>query len=152
MSTLTLEVTPGQAEDRSVPAGAGARRASDCPGGGKSSNPEVVPVAKRRRHSDKYKLKVLAEIDANPGKTGIILRREGLYSSYLSKWREWRDKMSSGKKPTSENKQLHNELAKLRRKNARLELKLQKAEGLMELQKKASERLELMSKSESDDS
>ena len=54
--------------------------------------------------------------------------------------------MSTRKKPTSENKQLHNELAKAKRENARLTLKLQKAEGLIELQKKTSEILELMSR------
>jgi len=49
------------------------------------------------------------------------------------------------KKPTSENKQMHNEMAKLKRENARLTLELQKAEGIIELQKKASELLTLMS-------
>ena len=145
MSTLTLEATPGVAEDRSVPAPAGARRESASPGLGRATDPEVVPVAKRRQHSAKYKLKILAEIDATPGKTGLILRREGLYSSYLAKWRQWRDEVSMQKKPTSENKQMHNEMAKLKRENARLTLELQKAEGIIELQKKASELLTLMS-------
>ena len=136
MSTLTLERTPGLAEDRRVPAGAGARRESASPGVGRVAEPEVAPVAKRRYHSTKYKLRVLAEIDANPGKAGVILRREGLYSSYLSKWRKERDEMNTKKKPVSANKQLHNELAKKDREIKRLELKLQKAEGIIELQKK----------------
>lgn len=148
MSILTQEATPGLAEDRSVPASAGARRESDSPGVGRAADPEVVPVAKRRRHSERYKLKIMAEIEASPGKTGIILRREGLYSSYLAKWRLWRDGMSAEKKPTSANKQTHNELAKLKRENARLKMRLQRAEGLIELQKKASEMLELMSRNE----
>ena len=152
MSTQTLEATPGLAEDRSVPAAAGARRESGGPGVGRAADPEVVPVAKRRRHSAKYKLRILTEIDSSPGKTGIILRREGLYSSYLSKWREWRDGMSAEKKPTSTNKQMHNEMAKLRGENARLKLHLQKAEGIIDLQKKASELLKLMSRSESAES
>lgn len=145
MSALTLEATPGLAEDRSVPAPAGARRESASPGVGRAADPEVVPVARRRQHSAKYKLKILAEIDSSPGKTGIILRREGLYSSYLTKWREWRDGMDTAKKPTSANKQMHNEMAKLKRENARLKLELQKAEGIIDLQKKASELLNLMS-------
>lgn len=149
MSTLTLEATPGLVEDRSVPAVAGARRESASPGVGRSADPEVVSVAKRRQHSAKYKLKILAEIDSSPGKTGIILRREGLYSSYLSKWRGWRDGMSTEKKPTSANKRMHNEMAKLKRDNARLKLELQKAEGIIDLQKKASELLTLMSRKES---
>lgn len=149
MSTLTLVRTPGLAEDRSVPASAGARRESASPGVGRPADPEVVSVAKRRRHSTKYKLRILGEIDSSPGKTGIILRREGLYSSYLTKWRQWRDQMSMQKSPTSKNKQMHNEMAKLKRENARLKLKLQKAEGIIDLQKKASELLKLMSQNES---
>jgi len=152
MSTVKLDGTPGLAEDRSVPAPAGARRESGSPGVAGATNPEVVPVAKRRRHSANYKLKILAEIDANPGKTGLILRREGLYSSYLRKWRQWRDEVSMEKKPTSQNKQLHNEMAKLKRENARLKLQLQKAEGIIDLQKKASELLKLMSRNDNADS
>ena len=158
MSSLTAakpgaqEMTPGLVEDRSVPAPAGARRESASPGVGRIADPEVVTMAKRRRHSADYKLKILEEIDASPGKTGLILRREGLYSSYLTKWRQWKDEMSTQKKPTSQNKQMHNELAKLKRENARLTLQLQKAEGIIDLQKKASELLKLMSRNESIDS
>ncbi len=152
MSALTLESTPGLGGDRSVPAGAGARREPAGPGVGRAGNPEVVAVAKRTKRTREYKLGVLAEIDANPGKTGVILRREGLYSSSLTRWRQWRDEMSTQKKPTSANKQMHNELAKLQRENARLKMKLQKAEGLIELQKKASDLLEMMSKSANDES
>ena len=53
--------------------------------------------------------------------------------------------MNTDKKPTSANKQMHNEMAKLKRENVRLNMKLERAEGLIELQKKASEMLELMS-------
>ncbi len=148
MSTLTTVETPGLAEDRSVPAVAGARRETASPGVGRSANPEVAEVAKRRRHSAEYKLRILDEIDSSPGMIGIILRREGLYSSYLSKWREWRDRDMTTPKKSSTNKQAHNEMAKLRRENDRLKLKLRKAEGLIELQKKASEILELMSRTE----
>ena len=152
MNALTLEATPVLAEDRSVPAAAGARRESASTGVGRAADPEVVPVAQRRRHSAKYKLKILDEIDSSPGKTGIILRREGLYSSYLAKWREWRDGMSTEKKPTSANKQMHNEMAKLKRENARLKLKLQQADAIIGLQKKASELLKLMSQNANDES
>lgn len=55
--------------------------------------------------------------------------------------------MNKPKHPkSSPNKQLHNELVKKDREIKRLELKLQKAEGLIELQKKTSEMLNLMSK------
>ena len=54
--------------------------------------------------------------------------------------------MGTEKKPTSANKRMHNEMAKLKRENARLNLKLRKAEGIIDLQKKASELLKLMSR------
>ena len=152
MEALIMETTPGMAGDRSVPAEAGARRDTGSPGVGRPAEAEVTGVAKRRRHSPEYKLRVLAEIDANPGKTGVILRREGLYSSCLTKWRQWRDEMRTKKKPTSTNKRMHNELAKLKRENARLKLKLDQAEGIIQLQKKASEMLGLMSQNESNES
>ena len=59
--------------------------------------------------------------------------------------------MSTKKKPTSANKQMHNEMAKLKRENARLQMKLQRAEGLIELQKKASEMLEMISQKVKDE-
>ena len=60
--------------------------------------------------------------------------------------------MSTESKPTSTNKQMHNEMEKLKRENARLKLKLQQAEGIIDLQKKASEMLELMSMNQNADS
>ena len=60
--------------------------------------------------------------------------------------------MGTAEKPVSENKRMHNEVAKLQRENARLKMKLQKAEGLIELQKKTSELLSMMSRNENDES
>ena len=56
-------------------------------------DPEVTPKAKRRRFSAEYKLRILAEVDdsTQPGEIGALLRREGLYSSHLSKWRKQRE-------------------------------------------------------------
>ena len=47
---------------------------------------------------------------------------------------------------------MHNEMAKLQRENSRLAMKLKKAEALIELQKKTSELLDMMSRSASDES
>ena len=152
MSTLTLEATRGLAGEQSVAAQAAARGEAVSPRVGRSTNPEVAAVAQRRRFSDQYKIKILSEIDECPESTGMILRREGLYSSNLSRWRKWRKNMGSEKKPISENKRMHNELAKLQRENARLKMKLQKAEGLIELQKKTTELLNMMSRNASDES
>lgn len=51
---------------------------------------EVVAVARRRKFTASYKRRIVREADAcsNPGAVGALLRREGLYSSHLSNWRQ----------------------------------------------------------------
>jgi len=151
MSTLTWEGTPGPAVDRGDAAQAGSLRETAGPGVGRATDPEVAAVAQRRRFSNDYKLRILTEVEGNPGMAGVILRREGLYSSNLSRWRHWRKRMGTAEKPVSESKRMHNEMAKLQRENTRLKMKLQKAEGLIELQKKTSELLNLMSRNGNDE-
>ena len=53
---------------------------------------EVVPQAKRRQFSAEYKVRIVEEADRcqSPGEIGALLRREGLYSSNLSRWRQLR--------------------------------------------------------------
>ncbi len=48
-------------------------------------DPEVVPQAKRRQFSKAYKKRILEEYDAciEPGEKGALLRRGGIYSSYV---------------------------------------------------------------------
>lgn len=55
-------------------------------------NPEVIAKAKRRRFKLDYKLRILREADnaTEPGAIGAMLRREGLYSSLLTSWRQRR--------------------------------------------------------------
>ena len=52
----------------------------------KTPDPDVVPMAERRRFSAGEKLRILEEADActEPGEVGALLRREGIYSSYVS--------------------------------------------------------------------
>jgi len=47
----------------------------------------------RRRFTAEYKLRVLQEADrcTQPGQLGVLLRREGLYLSHLTTWRQQRD-------------------------------------------------------------
>src|ERR1700691_3063072 len=55
-------------------------------------DPEVPERARRRRFTAQYKLDVLAAYDAaEQGEKGAVLRREGLYSSYIIDWRRARD-------------------------------------------------------------
>jgi transposase-like protein len=111
-------------------------------------DPEVLEKKPRRRFSAKYKLKVLAEIDAcgKPGEIGAILRREGLYHSNISTWKRQREQgMLQGltpKKRGRKNKEvnpLSKRVAELERKNKRLADKLKKAETIIDVQKKISD-------------
>ena len=52
---------------------------------------EVPERAKRRTFTAAYKLKIVAEYEAaTAGERGVVLRREGLYSSHLTEWRKAR--------------------------------------------------------------
>jgi transposase len=100
---------------------------------------EVVGVAKRRAFSAAYKRRILDEADrAQPGEIGLILRREGLYSSQLATWRKWRSGVTSKKKNGKEVVDIA-AYERLEKENAKLKLKLRKAELMLELQKKAQE-------------
>ena len=63
---------------------------------------EVSPKASRRRFSAKYKRRVLREVDAcsESGEIAALLRREGLYSSHLTNWRQARDRGQNGMRIT----------------------------------------------------
>lgn len=110
-----------------------------------ANNGEAKP--KRRHFSDKYKLRILDEADrcTEPGELGLLLRREGLYSSHLSVWRRWRRRAypqhPESQKPATES-QLKHELARIQRENTRLHLKLEHAEKLLALQKKLADMME----------
>jgi transposase len=113
-------------------------------------DPEVPEKTPRRRFSAKHKLDVLKKADActEPGELGVLLRREGLYSSNLTTWRRQRDQgvleaMSPKKRGRKriEKNPLAKENATLQKENERLTLKLKKAETIIEFQKKISEML-----------
>jgi transposase len=112
-------------------------------------NPEVTPKAKRRTFSAEYKLRILDEARAcrTPGERGALLRREGLYSSHLTHWRrERRDGALAGLKPKKRGPKsypLALENAQLKREIARLQAQLQRAETIIEVQKKLSQLLGL---------
>ena len=107
-------------------------------------DPEVVPTAKRRRFTKQEKVRILKEADActEPGELGALLRREGIYSSYLSRWRRARDRgelqalspKRRGPKSAADSGSTK-ELAKLQRENEQLRGRLAQAEAIMEAQK-----------------
>jgi transposase len=108
--------------------------------GSRPPEPEVEPKAKRRQFSAAYKARILEEVDASPGQSGAILRREGLYSSHLTSWRGQRRAgtlKALGKKRGPKGKsQEQRENEKLRKENARLQRELEKARILIDAQKK----------------
>ena len=106
-------------------------------------DPEVVPKAKRRQFTAKYKLRILEEADrcTERGQIGELLRREGLYSSHLSKWRQQRVRgqlqgLSPKKRGRTGQDPSAAELAQLRRENERLRAQLEQAEIIIDVQKK----------------
>jgi transposase len=120
-------------------------------------NPEVTPKAKRRTFSAEYKLRILDEASAcrTSGERGALLRREGLYSSHLTNWRrELRDGALAGLKPKKRGRKsdpLATENAQLRREITRLQAKLERAETIIEVQKKLSQLLGLPTPNETDE-
>jgi transposase len=109
---------------------------------------EVMAKPTRRRFSAEYKLKILREAGAciQPGELGALLRREGLYFSNLQTWRAQREAGELGglapKKrglvPQAKNP-LAGKVATLEREMSRLKARAERAEALVELQKKVSE-------------
>lgn len=109
---------------------------------------EVTAKAKRRRFSAAEKLRILNEADrcTKPGERGALLRREGLYSSHLSAWRQARARGElAGLSPRSRGPKAKpvdardRKIAELERENRRLQARLERAEGLIEVQKKVSQ-------------
>lgn len=105
-------------------------------------DPEVVVRAQRRQFTAEYKKRILAEVDSahEPGAIGALLRREGLYSSHLTHWRQQRDlglaQHRRGPKPKHD--PLSEEVRKLRQQNDRLTQRLARAELIIDVQKKVS--------------
>jgi len=112
------------------------------------TDPEVVPMARRRRFSQAYKLRILAEVArCQHGEVGALLRREGLYSSMLSKWRQQQAAGKLDQPSASQEQKVEDqvkEMRRLQRENARLQAQLAKAEAIIEVQKKLSALLETL--------
>jgi len=124
----------------------GARRATGVPVGAERPDPEVIAHPKRRRLTVGYKLKVINTVEElrsqGSGAIGAYLRKEGLYYATVHKWVQLRDKglLTSNKTGPrqQDNRELHAQIAKLKRKLDQTEKKLKKTELIVELQKKLS--------------
>jgi transposase-like protein len=111
---------------------------------------EVRGKATRRRFTAAEKLRVLTEADGctKAGELGALLRREGLYSSHLSAWRAARRRGElAGLRPRTRGPKAKavdprdRRIADLERETRRLQARLERAEGLIEIQKKVSQLL-----------
>lgn len=111
---------------------------------------EVVAKASRRRFTAKYKLKILKKADACEahGAVGELLRKEGLYTSHLALWRKQREQgalvglapKKRGPAP-AEHDERDERIATLTKDLGLLTLRAERAEALLELQKKLSDLL-----------
>ncbi len=121
----------------------GARRATDETASGTvRPDPEVVETARRRQFSAGEKRALLAEADTAKarGELGAFLRRKRIYSSMLSSWRQQivaSDRKAlaprkRGPKPDAAARQIKH----LNRDIARLRRKLERAEIIIDAQKK----------------
>ena len=117
---------------------------------GSPGDPEVLEKPVRRRFDAAYKLRIVEEADScsQPGELGLLLRREGLYSSLLSTWRrQFREGSLAGLAPKRRGRKAKRKDAvaqdneRLRRENERLTQRLKQAETIIEVQKKVSEML-----------
>lgn len=122
---------------------------------------EVSAKAKRRRFTAEYKSKILREAKrcAERGELGALLRREGLYSSHLTMWRAQAEKARLvGLAPKRRGPQPRivdardRQLAEKEREIARWKKRAERAEALVEAQKKLSQILGIALPSEPEES
>ena len=109
-------------------------------------DPEVPEKTVRREFTAAYKLRILKEAESctKPGEIGVLLRREGLYSSSLTSWRRQVAQGLVPKKrgPIAQKADPHvRRIAVLERENEKLAHKLKQAELIIDAQKKVAELL-----------
>lgn len=136
----------------------GARRATeDAPGSAPplppGSDSEVVPRARRRTFSNADKRRILqaADLCTKPGEVGALMRREGVYSSSLSTWRRQREAADLAalapqkRGPKADPARLDaQQIAQLTRERDKLRVELDKAQLVIEVQKKVTALLDLL--------
>src|SRR5690242_20013850 len=112
--------------------------------------PEVSAKATRRRFSAEYKSRILREAAActKPGEIGALLRREGLYSSHLVNWRQQAERgQLTALEPKKRGPQgkivdpRDKKIIEQEREIAKLRKRAERAEALVEVQKKVSQLL-----------
>src|SRR5918911_5477898 len=125
---------------------------SESPSLARVSDPEVPARATRRVYTARYKAQILAEYDAlDAAGRGALLRRHGLYTSHIAKWRKQRDQGglaalgSTPGRPRLDARE--RELRRLQQENTRLQAELSKAQQVIAVQGKLSALLEQLATS-----
>jgi len=115
-----------------------------------TSTASEKPVRRSFTAAEKVRIVDEAAQCLEPGALGELLRREGIYSSHLSKWRsllrEHGKQGLAARKPgpVSTKDTRDEQLARMTRENARLQRELEVATRIIALQKKVSELLSHM--------
>jgi transposase len=114
--------------------------------------------AKRRSFTAAYKARIVREYEqaAGPGERGALLRREGLYTSHISQWRNSRDtgaEKALEEKPAGRpgRSAADTENERLRKENEKLTAELARTKAALEVVGKAHALLELLSESADSD-
>ena len=106
-------------------------------------NPEVQPKAERRRFSADYKRRIVAEAEqCQHGELGALLRREGLSYAQIGKWRRAVAEGTLDKKRGPVANPNRAAMRRLEAENARLKHQLERAEAIIDAQKKLARLLE----------
>jgi transposase-like protein len=122
----------------------------------KRTAPEATPTARLSTETQPtkgswtaaQKLAIIAEYESYPRgdpRRGELLRRQGAYTSHISKWRDQRDRGSLSSqaspalgRPSQPRDPQQQEIARLQRENARLQAELLKATTIIDVQKKVA--------------
>lgn len=93
----------------------------------------------KRKFTNGYKLKILTAYDAcsSASERGALLRRESIYHSRISAWRNQLGMSNSGKKVVAKTARIDH----MAREIEQLKKKLAQAQAIIDLQKKVSELL-----------
>ncbi len=144
VAPATGDVAPAADQDASVAPVANAQPAEATAPSPSEQQPSALPVVDveiATAEPPAIPPPALAEADAcsERGDVGALLRREGLYSSHLDKWRTQRGRgalqaLTPQKRGPKIDPQAE-EMASLRGENERLQVRLQQAETIIEVQK-----------------
>lgn len=151
MHAVKVSADPGASQE--------ARRATeDAPGSAPppippGSDSEVAPRARRRTftNADKRRILQAADLCTKPGEVGALMRREGVYSSSLSTWRRQREAADLAalapqkRGPKADPARVDAlQIAQLTRERDKLRVELDKAQLVIEVQKKVAALLDLL--------